>query len=215
MLRVDSNDFGRVTPGTWVTFYVQDCGGYPPGGGYGEAFVQAQIYPYAIPQGGKGTITLQTNVESRPNMTYYFEILNSWEQLWKRLPVSKRPYEQYQVTLPVGKKTKPGMLTYTVKLWLESGFVGERKNVATTYLSFRVVTPGSAPMPYEPGYPGSSGGMPYEPGYSWSPGGDSYGGMPYSGTPYSTVPPYIISPYSGYPYGTGHQMGTQGERSIE
>ena len=105
MLRVDSGDFGRTTPGSWVSFYVQNCGGYPPGGGgYGQAFVWARIYPYAIPQGGKGTITLQTTVQSQTNMTYYFEILNSWDQLWKRLPVSKRPYEQYQVILPVGKK---------------------------------------------------------------------------------------------------------------
>ncbi len=198
MLRVDTGDYGKIMAGNWVTFYVQDCGGYPPGGGYGEAFLWAQIYPYAIPQGGKGTITLQTNVESRPNMTYYFEILNSWGQLWKRLPVSRRPYEHYQVTLPVGKTTKPGMLTYTVKLWLESGFVGERRNVATTHFSFRVVTPGSAPTPYEPGYPGPPG---------WYPPYD----LPYPGTPYT---PYI-PPYGTYPYGTGYQMGPQGERSIE
>jgi hypothetical protein len=213
MLRVDSGDFGRAMPGSWVSFYVQNCGGYPPGGGYGQAFVWARIYPYAIPQGGKGTITLQTTVQSRSDMMYYFEIMNSWDQLWKRLPVSKRPYEQYQVTLPVGTKTKLGMLTYTVKLWLESGFAGERRNVATTQFSFQVVTPGSEPTPYDPGYPGYPGPSPYDPGYSWPPGWDPYGGSPYSpGTPY-------IPPYSGYPYGSGYQsgyqMGTQGERSIE
>jgi len=214
MLRVDSSDYGKIRPGSWVTFYVQDCGAYPPGGGYGEAFLWAQIYPYAISQGGKGTITLRTNVQSRSNMTYYFEILNSWDQLWKRLPVSKQPHEFYQVTLPVGQKTKPGMLTYTVNLWLESGFAGERRNVATTRFSFQVVTPGSAPMPYQPGYPGSPG-APYEPGSPWPPSWDPYGGALYPGTPYSPVPPYSMPPYGGYPYGTGYQMGTQGERSIE
>jgi hypothetical protein len=50
MIRVDSNAGGQVMPGRWVQFYVQDCGGqFPPGGGYGQAYVQAQIYPYAIP----------------------------------------------------------------------------------------------------------------------------------------------------------------------
>ena len=52
-------------------------------------------------------ITLQTTVGAQTNMTYYFEILNSYAQLWKRIPVTKRAYAQYQITLPVGKTTKP------------------------------------------------------------------------------------------------------------
>ena len=225
-LRVDSGDYGRVATGNGVTFYVQDCGSYPPGGGYGEAGLWAQIYPYAIPQGGKGMITLQTNVESQPNMTYYFEILNSWGQLWKRLPVSKRPYEQYQVTLTVGKTTKPGMLTYTVNLWQESGLGRGRQNVATARFSFRVVTPGSAPTPYEPEYSWPPGtpygpgyhevpGAPYQSGYPGTPGWNPYEGAPYSGTPSSPVSPYTMPPYGPYSYGTGYQLGTQGDRPIE
>jgi hypothetical protein len=230
MVRVDVNEYGQSVPGRWVTFYVQDCGGsYPPGpGGYAQLW--AWIYPYAIEQGKKGTITLQTNVGSQSTVTYYFEILNSWGQLWKRLPVSKSPYEQYQIKLAVGTTTKPGMLTYTVNLWQESGFAGERRKVATTYFSFRVVTPGSAPMPYEPGYPWSpstpygSGypeapGTPYGPGYPGTPGWNPYGGSSYPGMPYNPASPYTMPPSGGYPYGTnspyGYYMAPQGERSIE
>jgi hypothetical protein len=219
-LRVDVGDYGKITPGTWMTFYVQDCGGYPPpGGGYGQAFIWARMYPYAIPQGGKGTITLQTSVGAQTNMTYYFEILNSYAQLWKRIPVTKRPYEQYQVTLPVGKTTKPQMLTYTVNLWLESGY-GERQKVATTKFSFRVVRPGSTtPPPYDPGYPGYPGhpgypGYPYNPGPSWPPTTwDPYsGGMPYS----PPTSPYGLPPYGTSPYGTQYKSGGQPtERSVE
>jgi hypothetical protein len=230
MLRVDISDYRTSSSGNWATFYVQDCGGgYPPGGGYGEALLWARMYPYALPQGGKGTIILQTNVESRPNMTYYFEILNSWGELFKQFPATKRPYDQYQLTLHVGEKTKPGMLTYTAKLWLESGFVGERRNVATTQFSFQIVTPGSEPTPYEPGYPGypeypgypgypgypEYPGSPGTPGYSWPPVWDPYSGSPYSGTPYSPTSPYTMPQYGTYPYGTGYQMGTKSERSIE
>jgi hypothetical protein len=171
-------------------------------------------------------ITLQTNVESQSNLTYYFEILNSWGQLWKRLPVSKRPYEQYQVTLSVGKTTKPGMLTYTVNLWQDSGLGSGRQNIATTRFSFRVVKPGSAPTPYEPGYSWPPGtpygpgypevpGMPYEPGYPGTPGWNPYEGGPYSESPYNPIPPYTMPPYGVSPSGTGYQLGTQGERSIE
>jgi hypothetical protein len=213
MVRVDVSEYGRIVTGNQVSFYVRNCGGTGPGPGPGpgpwpgHAQVWARVYPYAIEQGKKGTITLQTTVESRQNMVYYFEILNSWGQLWKRIPVSKRPYERYQITLPVGKSTKTGMLTYTVKLWLESGFQGERRNVATTRLSFRVVTPGSAPSQYESGYPSYPGYPGYQQG--WTP----YSGTPYSGTPYSEIqqPYYGTSPYSygttpyeSYPYGTGY-----------
>jgi hypothetical protein len=202
MLRVDSSNYGQITPGNRVSFYVRDCGGTQPGPWPGYAQLWARVYPYAIEQGKKGTITLQTSVQSRPNMTYYFEILNSWDQLWKRLPVSKRPSEQYHVTLPVGNNTKPGVLTYTVNLWLESGFTGERRKVATTQFSFQVVRPGeTAPQPYShSGYPGPS---------QWNP----YGGSSSSGLPYNPSFPYA-SPQSMYPYGTGFQFGTQEERAI-
>jgi hypothetical protein len=217
MIRVDSSDGGQMTPGNWVSFQVQNCGGgqYPPYPPYGQATVWAQVAPYAIPQGGKGTITLQTTVESRANMTYYFEILNSWGQLWKRFPASKRPYERYSVTLPVGKTTKPAILTYTVKLWLEAGIAAERREVASTRFSFHVIEPGSSPDPYAPGYQAYPG-YPTYPGYpapEWYP---SYGADPYSGmTPYEGGMPYMISPYEAYPYGSGgYPMGSQGERPI-
>jgi hypothetical protein len=223
MIRVDTGDGGQMMPGNWVTFYVQNCGGgtYPP---YGQAVVWAQVYPYAIAQGSKGTITLQMNVESRANVTYYFEILNSWGQLWKRFPVSKRPYEQYKVTLPVGKTTKPAVLTYTVKLWLESGVTGDRREVASQRFSFRVVEPGSAPDPYAPSYPGYPGypsypSYPTYPTYPGYPSPDWYSpyGDPYSGMPYGGGMPYNTSPYEMSPYGTsGYPMGSsQGERPIQ
>jgi len=222
-LRVDVQNYGQITTGTWMTFYVQDCGWSPPGGGggYGQALIWAQIYPYALPQGGKGTITVQTSVGTQTNMTYYFEILNSYDQLWKRIPVSKRPYEPYQITLPVGTNTNPQMLTYTVNLWLESGYSDGRQKVATTRFSFRVVTPGTSSTPYDQGYPGSMGypGYPSYPGYSGSyPSGYSWppttwnpysGGMPYSSSPYS-MPAYGISPY-----GTQYNVGGTSERGIE
>lgn len=216
-LRVDVSDYGRVTTGVWMTFYVQDCGGYPPpgppGGGYG--YIWARIYPYAIAQGQKGTITLQTNVTPQANATYYFEILNSYGQLWKRIPLSKRPSEAYQVTLTVGKTTKPALLTYTVNLWFESGMGGERQKVATTNFSFRVVTPGTSPSPYEqPWYPGEQGN-PYAPGYSWPPTSNPYGGMmPYPGTDNQGLP-YTTVPYGTTPYGAGYNMQGQQDRQIE
>jgi hypothetical protein len=223
-LRVDIGEYGRITPGTWMTFYVQDCGGYPPpGGGYGHAFIWARIYPYAIPQGGKGTITLQTTVGAQANMTYYLEILNSYDQLWKRIPVTKSPYEQYQITLPVGEATPPQMLVYTVNLWFDSGY-GEPQKVATTKFSFRVVTPGSTPPPYEPSYPGPGypgpgypgpgypgPGYPYTPGYGWPPTtGDPYSG----GMPYSPTSPYITPLYGTYQYSSQY-IGGPSERSVE
>lgn len=220
-LRVDVADYGQITPGNWVTFYVRDCGWNPPGGGggYGQASIWAQIAPYAIAQGGKGTIIVQTSAGIQSNGTYYFDILNSYDQLWKRVPVSKRAYERYQVTLPVGTTTKPQMLTYTVNLWLEAGYGGERQKVATTKFSFQVVTPGTNPTPYAPGYPGTSSPQgytsPYSPGYTPSyPLGNSWdpysGGMPYSSSPY-TMPSY-----GTYPYGTQYPVGGgTSERSIE
>jgi len=208
-LRVDVGDYGQVTTGVWMTFYVQDCGGYPPpGGGYG--YIWARIYPYAIAQGQKGTITLQTSIGQQGNATYYFEILNSYGQLWKRIPLSKQPYESYQVTLTVGKTTKPALLTYTVNLWVEAGFGGERQKVATTNFSFRVVTPGTSSSPYEqPWNPGQQGN-PYAPGYSWPPTSNPYGGtMPYPGTYDQGLP------YTTVPYGTGYNMQGQQDRPIE
>jgi len=218
-LRVDVQDYGQISAGTWMTFYVQECGGwYPPGGGggggYGQALVWAQMYPSALPQGGKGTITVQASVGAQTNMTYYFEILNSYDQLWKRVPVTKQPYQPYQITLPVGTSTKPQMLTYTVNLWLESGYGGERQKVATNKFSFRIVEPGSASTSYNQGYPGSTGypGS-YPTGYSWpstttwNPYG---GGMPYSSSP------YMMPTYGASPYGTQYPVGgTSSERSIE
>jgi hypothetical protein len=203
MIRVDASDGGQMLPGRWVSFYVQDCGGqFPPGGGYGQAFVWAQIAPSVIPQGSKGMITLQTNVSSQANQMFYFEIQNSWGQLWKRLPVSKRPHQPYQIVLPVGRTTKPGMLTYTVRLFLESGYAGQRREVGRTQFSFRVVVPGSMPEPYAPGY------QEY-PGY---PGMSPYGTNPYDGSP---TMPYIL-PQGDTPYGsTGYPMGATGERAIE
>lgn len=205
MIRVDSGTQGQITPGQWIQYQVRNCGGtFPPGGPGGNAFLWANIYPYAIPQGGKGTISLQTNVTSQTNMTYYFEILNSWGQLWKRLPVTKRPHERYNVTLPVGKTTKPKQLTYTVNLWLEAGFAGQRRKVASTQLTFRVVTAGSEPEPYAPGYPQQT-----TPGW-YSPYGNTTPGLPYVTEPFS---PY--SQYS-YPYPYGYQqMGSQQERAID
>jgi len=206
-LRVDVVDYGKVTTGAWMTFFVQDFGGtYPPGGGYpqpgGMVALAAQISPYALAQGSKGTITLQTSAESRPNMTYYFEIMNSWGQFWKRLSINKRPFAPYTVTLPVGTTTKPGFLTYTVNVWLENGPDGKRQKVATTTFSFQVVTPGSATTPYQPGYLGQPGMYaPTSP--TWNP----YDGMAYPGAPYN--------PYLQTPYGTGYDMSGSGERAME
>ncbi len=212
MVRVDVDQYGRLIPGNWVSFYVQDCGGPRPGPwpGPGYAQVWARISPYAIEQGKRGRITLQTSVGSQYNARYYFEILNSWRQLWKRIPVSKRPYERYQIILPVGKTTKPGMLTYTVNLWWESGTGGQRRNVATTQFSFRIVTQGSTPTPYAPGYPG----YPEYPG--WSPdSGAPYYGKPYYGTePSYGRPSYGMSPYDQSPYGTGYFRGSVNERQV-
>lgn len=241
-LRVVVNEYGQMIPGNAVSFYVQECGYYPPygGGGYGYyAQIWARVYPFAIEQGKKGTVLLQTNMTSRTNATYYFEILNSWGQLWKRIPVSKRPYERYQVTLPVGENTKPGLLTYTVKLWYEPGSQGERRTIGTTKFSFRVVEKGSRSSSYYPGYPGYPGYSGYSmyPTYpTTTPSWPSYGGtdpysgmspydmqmlpgttMPYSGSSYpSMMDPYsgmgypsMMTPYSSYP------LGSAAERNIQ
>lgn len=226
-LRVDIGSYNNVTPGSWMTFYVQDCGsGYPPnGGGIGSAYIWAQIYPYAIQQGGKGTITLQTSVDGMQMGGYYIDILNSYSQLWKRLPVTKRAYEQYQVTLPVGRTTKPAMLTYTVNLYAQGNLSGngQPQRIATTYFSFRVVKPGSV-MPYDPGYtnPGYDGmpNMPYSSGYSgFYTQNDPYGtyGVPYQGMQYGQqYMPYTM-PYGGTtPYDSNYNVGSSStERSID
>lgn len=220
-LRVDVQEYGRIHAGSWMTFYVQDCGWPPPGGGgggYGQALIWARVFPHALPQGGKGTITVQTSVGAQSGgMTYYFEILNSYDQLWKRVPISKRPYEQYQITLPVGEDTRPQTLTYTVNLWREAGYGGERQKVAANTFSFQIVTPGSAPTSYNPGYPGypttTPGAYPgsYTSGYSWpSATWDPYsGGMPYSSSPYTPMP------YGMVPYGDQYPAAGSSERSIE
>jgi len=214
-LRVDVQEYGRITTGAWMTFYVQECGGwYPPGGGggYGQALIWARISPSVLPQGGKGTITVQTSVGAQTNATYYFEILNSYDQLWKRIPITKRPYEQYQVTLPVGSATQPQMLTYTVNLWLESGYGGERQKVASNTISFRIVEPGSASTSYDQGYSGMSGySGSYPAGSSWP----TATWNPYSGgLPYSSSP-YMMPTYGSSPYGTQYSVGGTSERSIE
>jgi hypothetical protein len=221
MLRADVYEYGQALPGNWVSFYVQDCGGsgsgqWPPGQWPGQyAQMWAQVSPYAIEQGKKGVITLQTSVGSYQAATYSFEILNSWNQLWKRIPVNKAPYQRYQITLPVGTSTKPGLLTYTVNLWAEAG-MGERRKIATTRFSFRVVTPGSAQTQYESGYPGY-------PGYSGYPAYPTYPG--YSDPGYSTyMPPYYGSSsyyegsYSNEPfflYGGDSLQGSANERQIQ
>jgi hypothetical protein len=217
LLRVDINQYGKVTPGQWVSLYVQNCGGPGPiPGGYAQ--VWASVQPYAIEQGKKGTVILQTSVTSQANMRYYVEILNSWGQLWKRLPINKMPYDYYQIVLPVGTTTKPAVLTYTVKLWLESGY-GEPRNVGVTYFSFRVITPGSTVAPYQSGYP-----TPYDSWYSdssygqpenaWPPMMDAYGssGM-YSEMPYSPETSYGMPSYGTLPY--SNQSVPRTERAIE
>lgn len=223
MLRADTSDGNQNTPGRWVSFYVQNCGGgpyppyppYPPP--YEQASVWASVYPNAIPQGGKGVITLQTTVESGANGTYYFEISNSWNQLWKRFPVSKRPYEQYWVTLPVGKTTKLGALTYSVKVWLESGVVGDRREVAATSFSFYVVAPGSVVTPYAPQDYSGYQNYPASPEAGWYP---PYNGAPSYGMPDAGGMPYLMAPYDMSSYGVNaYPMGSSGsspsERAIE
>ncbi len=213
-VRVVVNEYGRMIPGSVVSFYVQDCGGYPPGGGGSGYYaqVQAYAYPYAIEQGKKGTVLLQTNVRSQQNAAYYFEILNSYGQLWKRIPVRKQPYARYQVTLPVGEKTKPGLLTYTVKLWFEPGSEGARRNIATSKFSFRVMAAGVRPSPYYPGYQGGYQGYQGWPSYSGAP----YSGMPSYGTnPYSGMSPYGSNPYGMNSYGTGYPTDYMKERDIQ
>jgi hypothetical protein len=195
-LRVVVNEYGQMIPGSAASYYVQDCAGFPGGGGSGYyAQVWASVSPSAIEQEKKGTVLLQTNVKSSSYATYYFEILNSYDQLWKRIPVGSRPYERSQVTLPVGKKTKPGVLTYTVKLWYEPGTKGARRVLATTRFSFRVMNAGSGyypASPYNQGYPGT-------------------GWPAYSGTPYSNMPYYGTDPF----YGTGYPMAMPNERNIQ
>jgi hypothetical protein len=154
-LRVVTN--GSSSTSDQVSYYVQECGGSGSGGGwpgYGYAQVWAQVAPYAIEQGKKGMIYLQASVGAQSHVTYYFEILNSWGQLWKRIPITKQPHERYQVTLPVGAKTKTGRLTYTVNILMEPAFGGQSQKIGSSRFSFMVVTPGSGQSPYHPGYPG-------------------------------------------------------------
>ncbi len=177
-----------------VSYYVRNCGGqggWSPDPGYGYATVAAQVQPYAIEQGRKGTMMLQSSVGYQQGVAYYFEILNSWGQLWKRIPVTKPPFAQYQVVLPVGKKTRPGILTYTVNLLAGPGHGGEQK-LGSTRVSFRVIKAGSAQPPYNPGYPG----YPTYPGYVDVPYGWSSQNY-YQGGPQS---PMYSSPSSGLGY---------------
>jgi hypothetical protein len=223
-LRVDIGSYdNNVTPGSWMTFYVQDCGSsYPPGGTVGSANLWAQVYPYAIAQGSKGTITLQTSVDGVQMGGYYVDILNSYGQLWKRLPLNKRAYQPYQVILPVGKTTKPAQLTYTANLWSQGnlGGNGQPQKIGTTSFSFRVVTAGATPTPYETGYtyPGNQS-VPYASGYSWSPMmADPYGSMMSTqGMSYGQYVPYTM-PYAAgsMPYDANYKMdGSASERAIE
>ncbi|PIE35043.1 hypothetical protein CSA56_05815 [candidate division KSB3 bacterium] len=213
---------GSTDTSSQISYYVQECGSSNPGGswpdyGYpGYAQVWAQVVPYAIEQGKKGMIYLQASVGAQSYATYYFEILNSWGQLWKRIPITKQPYERYLVTLPVGTKTKPGRLTYTVNILMEPVFGGQSQKIGSSRFSFMVVTPGSGQAPYHPGYPGYpapyqdyqgySGVMPY--------GIDPYAGMGTSGygMPQSSMPsPYGSSSY----YGFSLMGGATGERQIQ
>ncbi|GAK54414.1 hypothetical protein U14_05699 [Candidatus Moduliflexus flocculans] len=190
-----------------VSYYVQDCGGttFPPNPWPGYAQVWAQVSPNMIEQGRKGTITVQTSVGAQMGAVYYLEILNSWGQLWKRIPVTKAPYDYYQVTLPVGTKTKPGMLTYTVHVAMESGFGGQAQRIGTTQFAFQVVRPGMM-APYNPEYQGQM--MP--------PAWTSYGMNPSTGTASDGAvfshPSFVVQPYS--PYGLDSMNGAK-ERSIE
>ena len=201
-----------------VSYYVQDCGGttYPQQNPWQQQYAQvwAQVSPNMIEQGRKGTITVQTSVGSEMGAVYYLEILNSWGQLWKRLPVTKAPYDYYQVTLPVGTKTKPGFLTYTVHVTVESGFGGQSQRIGTTQFTFQIVRPGTIPpvmAPYNSDYQGQM--MPP----TWTP----YGVNPSSGAvsdgatfshPSFVVPPY--TPYSSYGLDS-RGSGAMKERSIE
>ncbi len=215
ILRVAVN--GASGASSQVSYYVQECGGSVPGGGWpgGYAQVWAQVAPYAIEQGRKGRIYLQTSAGAQPNAIYYFEILNSWGQLWKRIPITKRPHERYQVTLPVGAKTKTGRLTYTVNILMEPVLGGQSQKIGSTRFSFMVVTPGSGQPPYNPGYPAPYQGYQYQ-GYQ--------GAMPYGTAPnagmgmpgYGMPQPYMPSPYSSLPsYGVSPMGGAVGERQIQ
>lgn len=213
-LRLEGNDSQWQGAANQVSYYVRNCGGQgtqPPGQGYAQ--VMAQVRPYAIEQGKKATIILQASVGYQQNGAYYFEILNSWGQLWKRIPVTKQPFAPYQVTLPVGTKTKPGMLTYTVNLLSDSSYGGEQK-IGTARVSFRVITAGSAQAPYNPGYPGypTYPSYPTHPGYVEVPYGSPQGYPQGYGMPQSYQAP-MYSPYSGYGVSP---MGSQaGERQID
>ncbi len=211
MVRADISEYGQTMSGRWVSFNVQNCGtpdpGTDPTPGYGQ--VWAQVYPSVIEQGQKGMIVLQTSAGYQPNMPSYIEILNSWGQLWKRIPVTKQSYQRYEVALPVGTKTKPGMLTYTVNVWSEGW--RQRQQVASTCVSFYVARRGEAyPMPYNQGAAMNSG-CPDMSGYS-QPMPSMGGMMPEYGTP-----SYVPAPYGMTPYSAGYQ--TQGtfptERQIQ
>ncbi len=207
-LRLEGNNSQWQGAANQVSYYVRSCGGQgggrPPGQGYAQ--VMAQVQPYTIEQGKKGTISLQASVGYRQNGAYYFEILNSWGQLWRRIPVTKQPFAPYQVTLSVGTNTKPGMLTYTVNL-----LAGGSQKIGTTRVSFRVIRAGSAQAPYNPGYSGypTYPGNSTHPGYIQVPYGNAQGyGVP---QPYQQPPMY--GPYSGY--GAASPMGSPtGERQI-
>jgi len=197
-----------------VSYYVQECGGtYPPNPWQQYAQVWAQVSPNMIEQGKKGTITVQTSVGAQMGAVYYLEILNSWGQLWKRIPVTKAPYDYYQVTLPVGTKTKPDFLTYTVHVAMESGMGGQSQRIGTTQFSFQVVRPGTVPPmmgPYNPDYQGQM--MPP----AWTP----YGVNPSTGVNNGYMeshPSFVVAPYTPYSsYGLNPMGGTSSkERSIE
>ncbi len=200
-----------------VTYYVQDCGGtYPPNPGQGQGYAQvwAQVSPNMIEQGRKGTITVQTSVGAQMGTVYYIEILNSWGQLWKRIPVTKAPYDYYQVTLPVGTKTKAGFLTYTVNVAMESGFGGQSQRIGTAQFSFQVVRPGTMPSmmaPYNPEYQGQPMMSP-----TWTPYGiNQSNGAVNDGAMFSH-PSFVVPSYTpNSSYGLDPMGGASKERSIE
>ena len=211
-LRLETNDSQWQGAGNQVSYSVRNCGGQGSWIPAPQAQVTAHVQPYAIEQGKKGTIYLQASVGYQQNGTYYFEILNSWGQLWKRIPVTKQPFATYQVSLPVGTKTKPGMLTYTVNV-----LAGNEQKIGTTRVSFNVIKAGSAQPPYNPGYSGypsyptQAGNFPTHPGYVDIPYGRPQG----YGTPQSSQAP-MYSPYStGYGYGVSSMGSATGERQID
>lgn len=121
----------------WINFNIRYCG--DPGEPGGGLWITASVNPWSIPQGESGVITIKTNASSRGSIRYYFEIYNSWGHLWKQVEARKRAPATYDLKLVVDYNTPPGTLTYSVKLWSETGY-GQRRLEASKTFSFRVVS---------------------------------------------------------------------------